>query len=217
MANDQFQIPTTHLQNTTAPEAAASIQAPVYSMESSQRSPEKQPVLYEHLKAIERKIDSYRETAIELDKTRKPDWRQRVVEPLVGVRPLSPIDKYIEKERTIGGAKVFPSVQGAEFWLHKPVEGDVETRDWYFTYPSPSQVPGEVSVIRYQTTPYSLHKIYGGLEYPLSIQETQNFQQAVVRYTQAVREELYPLDDALEDDMLDFEETGAANPYRHTI
>lgn len=188
MVNDQYTIPNSAQESSPLNEALRIADAAQYTAES-------QPAAFEFIKKLENEIDSYRDTAIEMKTGKKTMW-SRAIEQFV-VNTKSPLDQLIEKESRVGGA-LYPSVPDARFWLDKRHESDpAGARNWLFSYTNPQSK--QLEAIVYQTTPRTIHKLYSGLERPLSEEEKRNFIQATLGYKAKVRHELYPLDDALED------------------
>lgn len=190
MAKDQFIIPGS--QNETSP-----LNEALRIADAAQYSPETQPAAFGFIKNIEDKIDSYRETALELGIVKKKMW-VRAIEPFV-VNTKSPHDQLIEKESRIGGT-LYPSIPDARFWLNKRHEEDpAGVRNWLFSYTNPQTK--QLEAIVYQTKPggEAIEKVYAGLPRPLTDEEAKNFVDAVQMYKQRVRHELYLLDDVIEE------------------
>jgi len=95
----------------------------------------------------------------------------------------------IEEESKVGG-QLFG--EGHKFWLDaKP--GTVfanDVADWYHLQVNPVN-PKHPTVLRFQTTPNNIHKLYEGREYPPTQQDVQTFVAAVQAYDVAVQS-LYP-------------------------
>lgn len=186
MVKDQFIIPG-------SPESSPLADA-LRIADSSQYTPENQPAAFHLLKTLESKIDSCRETAIEMGE-KKSVW-SKAVEPFV-INTTSYEDRIIERESRIGGT-LYPSLQDARFWLHKRHKEDrPDVRSWYFSYVD--GMTGQRHDIVYRTTPHALYKNYAGLDRPFPEDEQRNFVNATMQYAAKVRQEMYPLDDMLEE------------------
>ncbi len=201
MPNDQYKIPETAY--------ASSFDEAHHFRYISRSTPDVRQSPFDFIKKIEDRVDSYRDTALELAVLKKRSWNRMVGPLAVSSRPA--LDRLVDQESHIGGQRAFKDIAGARFWLDKrPERTEGEARDWCFSYPDP--LTGELVVLRYQTTSQSIYKLYKGIEYPMTIEEIQNFSRAVAVSVQAIREELYLLDDAIEDDLI-----GEAMSYEETL
>lgn len=196
MANDQFQLPKNYSQSEIRAQLDAIQYAPV--------NPEQQRAPYQGIKDIENKIFSYREAALALNKKAKNNWLGSLV-----LKPHNnTIRDLIEEESKFGG-EMFG--KGHRFWLDNKSNATIfhnEVADWYHSQPNPND-PRNPIVLRFQTTPDNIHKLYEGREYAPTIQDIEIFTKAIDNYTKAVLP-LYPLDqmiDELEHTEIDFEET----------
>jgi len=176
MAHDQYQIP----QSLSEPEARAEV-------ESITRTIEQERAPYQHIKDIEARIFSYRETALAMEK--KPrTW----LGGLVFAPQNTNLRTLVDEESVLGGS-LFG--EGHRFWLDNKAQATVfhnDIADWYHMQPNPAD-PKNPIVLRFQTTPYSIHKLYNGVEYSLTIQDLEHFLAATEAYVGAVLP-LYPLD-----------------------
>ncbi len=182
MAKDEYQIPNEY--NETAIRA---------QIDAIQQTPEHiQPAPYQGIKNIESKISSYRESALLLEKKRK-GW----LSGLVFSPANNTLGDLIEKESNIGG-KLFG--KGNKFWLDAKSNSTVfhnDVADWYHSRVNPAN-PKRPIVLRFQTTPNSIHKLYDGREYAPTIQDLEILTKAIEAYAEAVLP-LYPIDQALHD------------------
>jgi len=179
MVKDQYQIP----QNYSEPEIRAQIDA-------IQLSPEVMMAPYQQIKNIEEKIFSYREAALAVEKKPK-GWLGR----LVFTQHPQTIQDLIEDESKLGG-QLFG--EGNKFWLDAKTNDTVfqnDVADWYHVQLNPAN-PKRPTVLRFQTTPHSIHKLYEGREYAPSIQDIETFVKAVQAYDSAILS-LYPLDSTI--------------------
>lgn len=179
MVKDQYQIP----QNYSEPEIRAQIDA-------IQLSPEVVLAPYQQIKNIEENIFSYREAALAVEKKPK-GWLKGLV--------FSPheqtIQELIEEESKLGG-RLFG--EGHKFWLDAKTNDTVfhnDVADWYHVQMNPAN-PKRPTVLRFQTTPHSIHKLYEGREYAPTIQDIETFVKAVQAYDSAILS-LYPLDNTI--------------------
>lgn len=185
MANDQYKIPTS---------IYAEPEVLVERVENT-LVPEHEATPYEHVKEIEATIFSYREAAQALDKPQRYQWIRSLVS--FALPKHHTITELIEQESQIGGALFGP---GQRFWLDAKSSNTVyqnNITDWYHLQPN-SANPKEEIVLRFQVTPYSIHKLYDGREYELTIQDLERFVDAVDAYKDAVLP-LYPLDQAIQE------------------
>ncbi len=196
MANNQFQFPKSYSESDIRAQLDAIQYAPV--------NPEQQRAPYQGIKDIENKIFSYREAALAMNKKAKHSW----ISSLVLKPQTMTIRDLVEEESKLGG-EMFG--KGHRFWLDNKSNSTVfrnEIADWYHTQPNPDD-PSKPIVLRFQTTPEKIFKLYEGREYAPTIQDVEIFTKAIENYTKAVLP-LYPLDqmiDELEQSDLEFEAT----------
>ncbi len=202
MANDQYKIPGSS--------AESPLNEALRIADSFQYSPEKQPAPYEALKQLEARIDSYIDTALALGGPKKSLWL-RAIEPL-SLNTKSPVDQLIETTWRLGGEAF--AVKDARFGLYKRHENDSpEKRDWYVSYPA-QDGSKELISIRYQTTPYSIHKLWAGVEYPFKDDEEARFLKAAAFADNRIRHELSPVDEAIAELLEENDEpVGTKNDY----
>ncbi len=183
MAKDEYTIPN----NYSEPEIRAQLDAIQYAP----TTPEVQRAPYQRIKDNENIIFSYREAALATEKQPKK-W----LGGLVSKTQTTTVRDLIEKESQIGG-QLFG---GGKFWLDNKSQSTVfhnDVADWYHLQNNPAN-PKKPTVLRFQTTPYTIHKLYDGREYAPTVQDLEIFVQAVEAYTQAVLA-LYPLDQTIND------------------
>lgn len=169
MAKDQYQIP----QNYSEPEIRAQIDA-------IQLTPEVEPAPYESIKRIEAQVFAYREAALSVEKKQK-GW----LNGLVFAPHNQTIQDLVEHESVAGG-QLFG--EGHKFWLDAKDNGTVfhnDVADWYHMQANPAN-PKHPTVLRFQTTPSSIHKLYEGREYALTVQDLETFVTAVQAYNAAI-------------------------------
>lgn len=168
-----------------------------------QYTPETQPGAFQFFKERENRIFSYRDAAVALNQERN----KGVLSAFGWLRPSMQLADLIKLESEIGGelyGKGFGKEQGWRFWLdHKgtsPYVTQNNIGDWYFTQPV-QLADGKMSevILHYATQPTEVVKLHNGKPYPLSIAELETFCQLVERYEEAVRRELYPIDDSIHD------------------
>lgn len=181
MAHDQYQIPGGY--------NASDIRA---ELESIQFTPEREAAPYQRIKDIEDKIFSYRATAMAV--VNKPSgWLHGLT-----MRPQQKsVSELIDEESRYGG-KMFG--EGHRFWLDNKGGDTVfqnDVADWYHLQVNPAN-PKRPTVLRFQTTPHSIHKLYEGREYAPTLQDLEIFVKAVEGYAQAILP-LYPIDQALDE------------------
>lgn len=182
MVNDEFHIPDIY----TESEIRAQIDA---IEEYVQPSPEREVTPYQRIKAAEAEIFALREKKLTTEK--KPrGWLSGLV-----FRPQNnTLHNLIEKESEVGGALFGP---GCKFWLDIKSNETVfhnDVADWYYMVNNPAN-PKKPIVLRFQTTPQGIHKLYDGREYEPTPQEIDTFIQAVEAYTSAVSARYVSRDD----------------------
>ena len=182
MANDEYQIP----KNYSEPEIRAQLDAIDYI----QPSPEREAAPYQGIKDIEARIFSYRKAALAMEKKPK-GWLNGLV-----FRPQNnTLRDLIDEESKLGGA-LFG--EGHKFWLDTKSNETVfhnDVTDWYHLQANPAD-PKHPIVLRFQTTPHSIHKLYEGREYAPTVQDLEIFVKAVQAYDAAILP-LYPLDQTI--------------------
>lgn len=186
MANDEYQIPTSSVEH----EVRAQVEAIITNPET-----EPTPSIHARIKNTEQRIFSQRERALHTEKRPATGW----LRGMVFAPRQQTIQDLIEKESVLGGA-LFGS--GQRFWLDNKVPDTVfqnEIADWYHLQVDPAD-PRRHTVLRFQTSPHSIHKLYEGREYPMSAQEVDTFIQAVEAYQDAVAP-LYPAEARADYDM----------------
>jgi hypothetical protein len=175
MANGQYVIP--EAESTPQPDVLIS-------------APELQPTPYGFIKAIEGRLDSYRETALAIEDTKRP-WL-RSMKSLV-LTPKPPLAELIEKESIIGG-RLFQKQEETHdlrFWC--------EGREWFFGYNSGKDVSIVDTTVHYAVSDDSIEKLYQGRVAPLTPGEHEHFVEAVQKYETAVVHELYPFDEVIQE------------------
>lgn len=154
-------------------------------------APRKKAAPYQVIKNAELRIYSYRETALAVN-LQKKSW-SRAANPFVAAQ--MEVHDLIEKESRHGG-KMFG--KSHRFWLDdkggKVFENHVS--DWYHVQPNPAN-PKEPIVLRYQVTPTEVFKLWQGIEYRPTIDELQRLIAAIHQYERTIRQQMYPLDDAI--------------------
>lgn len=179
----QYQIPS------SAENSAEQIRARI----SAIMQPENPEVLgapYEALKRIERGIHDQRETALELG--HRPTAMKRSLLQVLGLvpTPRPSLHDLVDEESHLGG-QLFQD--GDRFWLDANANNDArQVADWYYVHPN-LQNPKEPTVLRFQTTPHAIHKLYNGKEYPMTVADLEHFVQSVAAYTHKIGD-LYPID-----------------------
>lgn len=183
MANDQYQIP----QYSLEPQEQAQFEATQHTY----ASPEKEAAPYQHIKDIETQIFSYRAAALAMESGRRS---KGVLSGLVFGPRRSTIRELVDEESRLGG-QLFG--KNHRFWLdaQQGQAADGSVADWYHSQPNPAN-PDAPIVLRFQTTPYGIYKLYEGREYAPSIQELETFVRAIEAYAAAILP-LYPLDQIL--------------------
>jgi|GEM_PF-2733624 len=171
MAHDEYQIP--HGYNES------SIRAELEAIEYTQ-APEREPMPFQRIKAIESQIFAVRQEKTGTEK--KPNgW----LSGLVFAPQNQTVQDIIEDESLIGEA-LFG--EGHRFWLDARPAQTVYTNnvaDWYHLQPNPND-PKQPIVLRFQTTPQRIHKLYMGREYEPTLQDIEVFSAAVEAYGAAV-------------------------------
>lgn len=179
----QYQIPL------NAENSAEQIRARISAIVQPE-SPEVLVAPYEAIKRIERAIHDQRETALELG--RRPAAVKRSLLQVLGLVPIArpSLHDLVDDESHLGG-RIFG--EGDRFWLDVHANGDErQVADWYYVHPN-SQNPKEPTVLRFQTTPHAIHKLYNGKEYPMTVADLEHFVQSVAAYTHKISD-LYPID-----------------------
>lgn len=178
MANDQYHIPGSE---SPLREALNAADAVLYT-------PETQPEAFQLIKDIEDRTDSYRETAL-VAKPKVSPWL-KAVKPFVLV-PKSPYEKLVEKEEVIGGGlmKKAENIVSQRFWYH-------DNGDWFY---ESIDTQKNVTVIRFQTTASSIHKIFNGVEVPFAEGELEQFIELTALYEKEILQ-LYPIDALIQED-----------------
>lgn len=182
MAHDEFKIP----QQYSEPEVRAQIDAI-----QNTATPKKESAPFQRIKDIEAQVFSYREAAMALNGAKKSDGR---LGTLVRKPSHPSIAELIDAESYVVGKKFGP---GHRFWLDNK-HGSVfnnNIADWYHSQENPAD-PKHPTVLRFQATPYRLHKLYEGREYAPTVQEVETFVKAVELYAQEILP-LYPLDQTI--------------------
>lgn len=182
MAHDEYQIPSNY--------SESEIRAEIDAIDYTPATPEVEAAPYQVIKDIEARIFSYRDASLAMDKKPK-GWLNGLV-----FRPQNPtLRDLIEEESQLGG-KLFG--EGHKFWLDTKSTGTVfhsNVADWYHMQTNPAN-PKQPTVLRFQTTPHSTHKLYEGREYAPTLQELETFVKAVQAYDTAILS-LYPLDQTI--------------------
>jgi len=180
MAHDEYQIPAYY----TEQEARADVESITANPVETEAAP------YQRIKDIENTVFSYRDAALAMEK--QPNkWLRHFVTTGRG----ETLEGLIDKESAYGGA-LFGA--GHKFWLDNKSSTTVfrnEVADWYHLQQNPAD-PKNPIVLRFQTTPQSIHKLYNGVEYSLTIEDLEHFIAATEAYTRAILP-LYPLDQTL--------------------
>ncbi len=172
MTNDEYHIP--HHMREPEHSVESDIRA---QLDAIQYSPEKQPALYQHIKDLEEMIFAKRESQVGIVKKPK-GW----LKGLVFTPQSQTLRDIIDHESRIGGAATFG--EGHRFWLDAKATDTPYTNnvaDWYHV--GPVEHP---AVLRFQTTPEQIHKLYEGRDYQPSQQEIDTFVAAVEAYANAV-------------------------------
>jgi hypothetical protein len=191
MANGQFIIPGSLLEAEKAPEA--SIQPdpqPSDLIAAAPLTPEVQPTQFGFIKDIETRLDSYRETALAIEATKRP-WL-RSMKSLV-LTPKPPLAELIEKESIIGGSlfqKQEPQHE-LRFWS--------EGQEWFFGWTNGKDVSITNSTVHYQVSDSHIQKLYQGRVADFAPGEQAHFIQAVTAYEKAVVQQLYPFDQVIQE------------------
>lgn len=170
--------------------------------DSPVKSPERRPGLehFKVIKSLEDYIVSCRETALALDHQAEAAQTLAVIGLLgkwLSPKKLKTPNDLIEAESLKGGELFGP---GHRFWFSGPSETQPQVADWYHASPNPAKQAGLINataapevVLHFQTTPTSLHKLYNGVEYPVTLDDLQNFLAAINGYVQKIGD-LYPVD-----------------------
>lgn len=178
MASDEYQIPN----NYSEPEIRAEIDA----IEYAQASPENNKTPFQVVKDVEARVFSRRDAALNVNVEKKPKgWLNGLV-----FQPQNNTIRELIDEESKRGGKLFG--EGHRFWLDAKSDKTIfhnDVADWYHLQVNPIN-PKHPTVLRFQTTPNSFHKLYEGREYTPTPQDIETFVQAVEAYANAV-EPLY--------------------------
>lgn len=165
MSNDVYQIPEKSHQpqeNTAA-----------LSAESDKMS-------FQRIKELEETIFEYREAYLEIQPSQRASWLKGLVSS-PSQQPQS-LEALIEYESHYGGAVFGPD---NKFWLDVKapyLNGlNPSVADWYHAQPDPNN-PNEFTVLHFQTTPQSVHKLYKAREYPMTLDEVNILFTAISHY-----------------------------------
>lgn len=174
--NNQFQIPDS-LSDGPLAEALSTADSLFYT-------PEIQPEAFQYIKDIEARITDYRARAVAYENGRKSFLKAAtsVARPFVP-SPKPYIDKLVEKEAEIGGKllKRPAGIVRQDFWYH-------DSGDWFYMSLDAQQ---KMTVIRYQTTASSIHKLVDGRDAPFSSGEAETFYMLPKLYEQKILENQY--------------------------
>lgn len=186
MGYDEYQIPKGYDQTE--------IRAEIDGIQGTlaQNSVEKDKAPFQIIKDIENTVFEYRNKS--LNELGRNAARRGSVGWLLGSLTTMPkrptVSELVDKESCLGG-DIFGN--GAKFWLDvKPADTvfSNDVADWYYMQ-NASGNPNQPTVIRFQTTPYSIHKLYNGVEYAPSLDELKTFIKAVELYPDQIAP-LYP-------------------------
>ncbi len=199
MPYDQFHIPSTPEQLPThhVSEATQPLLEALRIADAVQYTPEVQPEPFRYLKAIESRIDSYRETAIAVEARRiaLPVTLRYLIGGAVG-HIKSPLEKIVDKEAVVGGG-IFqrpPQVVSQRFWYQGQHHGKGE---WYYESVDAAK---RTTVVHFQTTPTTIEKLVQGAPAAFTQGEAEVIALAPKLYERAVLDQLYPIDAVLQDD-----------------
>ena len=188
MASDQFHIP-----GHTEP-----LQEALNIADSYLYSPERQPNVYERLKAAEERIYGYRRTALEIEESRKP----RFLDVIMGEKHQRvTLKSLIEAESIIGGK---PFGEGNRLWLSpkgSSLLANNNLGDWYHAQEVRDAFGRKVSetTLHFETHPTHVNKLHEGHPVDVMIDELETFVKAVELYERNIREQLYPFDQEIFD------------------
>ncbi len=172
MAHDTFQIPELNTESQLRAQVDAVFESRLPEIETI-------PAQFQFIKDIETEIYTAREKATSTAK--KPrSW----LRGLVSSPQAFTVHELIERESQLGG-ELFG--QGHKFWLDEKTSTQFhsESADWYHQQFNP-QTPKTPTVLRFQTTPQSIHKIYKGREYPVTEQDVTHLIEAIKAYPSAI-------------------------------
>ncbi len=168
--NNQFQIPTGYTEQ--APEAIV----------ERVSSPEFIHYPNQELLNIEMDIFEARKRALQAEAPRT-SWLQAAT--LRRPHQIT-LQELIDNESYVGG-KISSSTGHDRFWLDakNPAFEQSGVADWYFVHPTADPAAPD-QVLRFQTTPTNIHKLYGGKEVPFSLEEQNAFLETAAAYEKAV-------------------------------
>ncbi len=182
--NAQFQIPLNH-------DAEYQNIPDMFDVAQPIRTPERAVAPFQFVKDIENRIFAAREAVLahdSLKNTPKPSPFRSVLHATGIVKPSKKtLHDLIERESYTGGSLVRPNTAD-RFWLDQAyvdVNG-TSFADWYYMQQNTNVKVKTGSVIRFQTAPNNIRKIYNGHEVPLGPEEQLAFFETVTAYEPAV-------------------------------
>lgn len=234
--NNQYQIPQSYLREQPARQASSPLQAPpplqppvqpqmppetviqrpapeTYRRVEPLRPPIRQQVerperqpspLYLEIHERERDIESFRESATE--KNLHKSLAQKVIDSII--EPSKPLMTRLIDEESLYGGYVLS---------HEPFKMDKSitmNRFWYFEghwyYEMQHDQHGEI-IVSYQVAPDAVYKTVNGIATSFVPGEVDSFRLSTKLYHDVVRQEMYPVDDAIA--MLKEEENEDERPW----
>ncbi len=185
-SNGRYVIPGAPQEPTYETQQAAAFSA---RLDTQQYTPEINYGPYHSLMEIAKRLESYRETAVEIEQSRH-GWLKAAKSFVIAPKPI--LAELIEKESIIGG-RLFQKINPTD----EP-RFVCEGGEWFY-WPNGKDTSAVESALHYEVEENTIQKSFHGRVTPLTLGELETFVQATREYEHAVAHELYPFDEVLQE------------------